>query len=171
MKPARARSSRNLPLGGLRVLVGRARQQEDLGIESLERKLELLLAPHLDDAVEPEPHGLGVLTHEPVFVLTRIFNGNEPCMGACEGRRCREQVALLLEEAAGGTVAAVPLASYRPPIRPLPLSVLWPHDEPAEVREHWVSWFGIPTQFAPHWAGDPMVAPDDLAVRGVVGDK
>ena len=92
-------------------------------------------------------------------------------MGPCQGRRCREQVALLLEEAAGGPVAAVPLASYRPPIRPLPLSVLWPHDEPAEVREHWVSWFGIPTQFAPHWAGDPMVAPDDLAVRGVVGDK
>ena len=23
------------------------------------------------------------------------------------------------------------------------------------MREHWVSWFGIPTQFAPHWAGDP----------------
>ncbi len=74
-------------------------------------------------------------------------------MGPCQGRRCREQVALLLAEAAGVPVAGIPLASYRPPVRPLPLSVLWPHDEPEAMREHWVSWFGIPTQFAPHWAG------------------
>ena len=76
-------------------------------------------------------------------------------MGPCQGRRCREQVALLLAEAGDVPVDAIPLASYRPPVRPLPLSVLWPHDEPAAMREHWVSWFGIPTQFAPHWAGDP----------------
>jgi thioredoxin reductase len=76
-------------------------------------------------------------------------------MGPCQGRRCREQVALLLAEAGDVPVDTIPLASYRPPVRPLPLSVLWPHDEPAAMREHWVSWFGIPTQFAPHWAGDP----------------
>jgi thioredoxin reductase len=76
-------------------------------------------------------------------------------MGPCQGRRCREQVALLLAEAGDVPVDTIPLASYRPPIRPLPLSVLWPHDEPPAMREHWVSWFGIPTQFAPHWAGDP----------------
>jgi hypothetical protein len=76
-------------------------------------------------------------------------------MGPCQGRRCREQVALLLAEAGDVPVDAIPLASYRPPVRPLPLSVLWPHDEPAATREHWVSWFGIPTQFAPHWDGDP----------------
>jgi thioredoxin reductase len=76
-------------------------------------------------------------------------------MGPCQGRRCREQVALLLAEAGDVPVDTIPLASYRPPVRPLPLSVLWPHDEPASMREHWVSWFGIPTQFAPHWAGDP----------------
>ena len=28
-------------------------------------------------------------------------------------------------------------------------------NESAAMREQWVSWFGIPTQFAPHWDGDP----------------
>jgi thioredoxin reductase len=72
-------------------------------------------------------------------------------MGPCQARRCREQVGLLLADGAGA--ADLPVPSYRPPVRPLPLSALWPHDEPAAVREHWVSWFGIPTQFAPHWDG------------------
>jgi NADPH-dependent 2,4-dienoyl-CoA reductase/sulfur reductase-like enzyme len=82
-------------------------------------------------------------------------------MGACQGRRCREQVALLLADAGGVPVETIPLASYRPPVRPLPLSVLWPEDEPAATRQHWVSWFGIPTQFAPHWVGDAGAPIDD----------
>jgi thioredoxin reductase len=76
-------------------------------------------------------------------------------MGPCQGRRCREQVALLLAESGDVPVDTIPLASYRAPVRPLPLSVLWPRDELPTMREHWVSWFGIPTQFAPHWNGDP----------------
>jgi thioredoxin reductase len=93
-------------------------------------------------------------------------------MGPCQGRRCREQVALLLGEAAGVPMEAVPLASYRPPVRPLPLSVLWPHEEPVEMRRHWVSWFGIPTMFAPHWTGDPVLtAEDPNGVPGVAADK
>jgi thioredoxin reductase len=76
-------------------------------------------------------------------------------MGPCQGRRCREQVALLLAESGDVPVDTIPLASYRAPVRPLPMSVLWPRDELPTMREHWVSWFGIPTQFAPHWAGDP----------------
>ena len=94
-------------------------------------------------------------------------------MGQCQGRRCREQVALLLADAGGVPVETIPLASYRPPVRPLPLSVLWPHDEPAEMREHWVAWFGIPTQFAPHWAGDPAgsMPGAQAGARGVAPDK
>jgi thioredoxin reductase len=81
-------------------------------------------------------------------------------MGPCQGRRCREQVALLLASQARTPVGEIPLASYRAPVRPLPLSVLWPRDEPQEVRTEWVSWFGIPTQFAPHWDGPPSAQPD-----------
>jgi hypothetical protein len=64
-------------------------------------------------------------------------------------------VALLLAEAAGVATSAIPLASHRPPVRPLPLGVLWPEDEPEAIRQHWVTWFGIPTQFAPHWERAP----------------
>jgi hypothetical protein len=62
-------------------------------------------------------------------------------MGHCQGRRCREQVALLLAGASGVDPAQVPLASYRPPVRPLPMRVLWPEDEPEELRQKWASWF------------------------------
>ena len=71
-------------------------------------------------------------------------------MGACQGRRCREQVALLLSVATGTPVGAIPLATYRAPVRPLPLSVLQQLDEPAAMREHWEVWFGIPGQWIPY---------------------
>src|SRR5262249_58258320 len=47
-------------------------------------------------------------------------------MGPCQGRRCREQVALLLSRAASTTVDAIPMPSFRPPVRPLPLNALLP---------------------------------------------
>jgi thioredoxin reductase len=62
-------------------------------------------------------------------------------MGHCQGRRCREQVALLLSHATGVALSQVPLASYRPPVRPLPMKILWPEDEPEEIRRTWASWF------------------------------
>jgi thioredoxin reductase len=62
-------------------------------------------------------------------------------MGHCQGRRCREQVAWLLARAAGGDVADVPLASYRPPVRPLSMRVLGAADEAEAVRAEWASWF------------------------------
>jgi len=66
-------------------------------------------------------------------------------MGHCQGRLCREQVALLLADASGTDVADMPVMSYRPPVRPLPLRVMWPHDEPDQVRNEWAKWFS-PTQ-------------------------
>ncbi len=75
-------------------------------------------------------------------------------MGLCQGRRCREQVALLLAMAAKCKVSEIPLASYRPPLRPLPLAVLRPVDEPAAMRRDWDVWFGISTQWTPFWEID-----------------
>jgi thioredoxin reductase len=96
----------------------------------------------------------GPLNQDQIKRLTRAG------MGPCQSRRCREQVGLLLARAAGTTLDRIPLPTFRPPIRPLPLNVLWPADEPGAMREEWVSWFGIPTQFSPHWtAGMAMDEP------------
>ena len=62
-------------------------------------------------------------------------------MGHCQGRRCREQVSLLLAEASSTDIAEVSLMSYRPPVRPLPLKVMWPDEETEQVRRDWAKWF------------------------------
>jgi thioredoxin reductase len=72
-------------------------------------------------------------------------------MGECQGRRCREQTACLLARSAGLPLSAVPMATYRAPVRPLPLSVISATTETPEMRGGWDSWFGIPTQFLPYW--------------------
>jgi thioredoxin reductase len=92
-------------------------------------------------------------------------------MGPCQGRRCREQVGLLLAQAAGTTIDRIPLPTFRPPVRPLPLNVLWPADEPAAMREHWVSWFGIPTQFSPHWEVGMAMDEPTAHARLIVSDE
>jgi hypothetical protein len=48
---------------------------------------------------------------------------------------------MLLADATGIDVSGVPLASYRPPVRPVPLKILSAGDEPAPVRQRWASWF------------------------------
>jgi thioredoxin reductase len=45
-------------------------------------------------------------------------------MGECQGRCCRVTVAGLLAERAGTTIASVPIASWRPPVRPVPMAAL-----------------------------------------------
>ena len=77
----------------------------------------------------------GPVDPDQVRRLTRVG------MGQCQGRRCREQASLLLAAESGTDIAEVPFMSYRPPVRPLPLSVMWPHDETEEMRENWVKWF------------------------------
>jgi NADPH-dependent 2,4-dienoyl-CoA reductase/sulfur reductase-like enzyme len=78
-------------------------------------------------------------------------------MGACQGRRCREQIQLLLAMQGNQPPGSVPMPSYRAPLRPLPLSVLAAHDEPTEMREQWPIWFGIPSQWLPQWEKVPDV--------------
>ena len=67
-------------------------------------------------------------------------------MGHCQGRLCREQVSLLLAEESGADIAEIPVMSYRPPVRPLPLSIMWSHDETEQVRRDWPKWFSPTNQ-------------------------
>jgi thioredoxin reductase len=71
-------------------------------------------------------------------------------MGVCQGRRCREEVAMILARASGADLADIPLASHRAPVRPLPLKVLAAWDEAAAMSEGWDIWFGIPSQWVPY---------------------
>ncbi len=71
-------------------------------------------------------------------------------MGHCQGRRCREQIALMLAVASGQPPAAIPLASYRAPVRPLPLGVLADSAETPDMRTQWDVWFGIRAQWVPY---------------------
>ncbi|MDP3320271.1 MAG: FAD-dependent oxidoreductase [Bosea sp. (in: a-proteobacteria)] len=88
-------------------------------------------------------------------------------MGPCQGRRCREQVAALLALGAAVPLSTVPLAGYRAPVRPLPLSVAGQIPEAPEQAEHWDTWFGMHAQWRPFWevpalytvAGNDAVGP------------
>ena len=106
----------------------------------------------------------GPLNQDQIKRLTRAG------MGPCQSRRWREQVGLLLAHAAGTTLDRIPLPTVRPPGRPLPLNVLWPTDEPPAMREDWVSWFGIPTQFSPHWAAG-MAADEPTAQARFIRER
>ena len=72
-------------------------------------------------------------------------------MGVCQRRRCREQVACLLALGSGEPLSAVPPATHRPPVRPLPLRLAHALEESADMRQHWDTWFGMFSQYVPHW--------------------
>lgn len=72
-------------------------------------------------------------------------------MGVCQGRRCREQVQALLALEAGVPLQHIPLATYRPPVRPLPLHLMAQCEEDPAIGAHWDTWFGMPTQYLPPW--------------------
>ena len=86
----------------------------------------------------------GPINQDQVKRLTRTG------MGPCQGRRCREQAAMMLALSTGDRLADIPLASYRAPVRPLPLGVLANADEAPEMEAGWDVWFGIPTQWIPY---------------------
>ncbi|MFM5883964.1 MAG: NAD(P)/FAD-dependent oxidoreductase [Novosphingobium sp.] len=71
-------------------------------------------------------------------------------MGQCQGRRCRDQVAMILAAEAGTPLGEVPLATHRAPVRPLPLKVIADWEEGEEMRAGWDVWMGIPTQWVPY---------------------
>jgi NADPH-dependent 2,4-dienoyl-CoA reductase/sulfur reductase-like enzyme len=92
-------------------------------------------------AVDPE----GAAHPDVVKRLTRAG------MGPCQGRRCREQIAAVMALGTGSALAEIPLATYRPPVRPLRLAQLAALPEAAAMSDGWESWFGIPSQWIPFW--------------------
>jgi thioredoxin reductase len=86
----------------------------------------------------------GPVNQDQIKRLTRA------CMGACQARRCREQIAMMLAIGSGRGLEGVPLAGYRAPVRPLPLGLLGKIEEIQAMRENWDVWFGIPTQWVPY---------------------
>jgi hypothetical protein len=88
--------------------------------------------------------GDGPVNPDQIKRLTRA------CMGPCQARRCREQLALTLAVATDVPVGDIPLAGYRAPVRPLPLQVLADWQETAEMAAGWDVWFGIPSQWIPY---------------------
>jgi len=86
----------------------------------------------------------GPVNQDQIKRLTRA------CMGPCQARRCREQVAMILALGTDRPLASIPLAGYRAPVRPLPLGVLAAAEECAEMVEGWNVWFGIRTQWIPY---------------------
>ncbi len=71
-------------------------------------------------------------------------------MGVCQGRRCRDQVAMLLAIESGAPFGTIPLATHRAPVRPLPMKIMADWHEPAAMDAAWDVWFGIPTAWVPH---------------------
>jgi hypothetical protein len=86
----------------------------------------------------------GPVNQDQIKRLTRA------CMGPCQARRCREQVAMIMAIGTERPLASIALAGYRAPVRPLPLGVLAAADETAEMAEGWNVWFGIRTQWIPY---------------------
>ena len=84
---------------------------------------------------------LTTLFQEAPVDLDRLKRLTRAGMGYCQGRRCREEVALISAQAAGTDPSNVPLASFRTPIRPLPLRSMWDSAETEETRRSWAKWF------------------------------
>jgi thioredoxin reductase len=104
--------------------------------------------------------GDGPINQDQIKRLTRA------CMGPCQARRCREQVAMTLAIAADTPVSAIPLAGYRAPVRPLALGVLADLQEAPEMSADWDVWFGIPAQWIPYQDIDTDREAMHIAVLG-----
>ena len=61
-------------------------------------------------------------------------------MGHCQGKRCRDQGAMLLAGDAGIAVSEISPGSYRVPVRPLPVDILSGEPETPAMAERWPYW-------------------------------
>ena len=88
-------------------------------------------------------------------------------IGACQGRRCREQVALTLAASSNIQPQRAPLTSYRAPVRPLPLKVLAAWDETLAMSRGWDVWMGIAGQWTPY---DDIGTEREALSAGILGE-
>jgi NADPH-dependent 2,4-dienoyl-CoA reductase/sulfur reductase-like enzyme len=72
--------------------------------------------------------------------------------GHCQGKRCRDQVLMLLADATGAELSRMVPASYRVPVRPIPLAVMWAGEETEEMRRTWPIWLHPVEDGAPGYA-------------------
>ncbi|WP_284947218.1 FAD-dependent oxidoreductase [Acidisoma cladoniae] len=93
---------------------------------------------------------IGTLAQDGPVSQDQIKRLTRACMGPCQARRCREQVAMMLAIGSDVPLSSVALAGYRAPVRPLPLAVLAAFEETPEMAEGWNVWFGIRTQWVPY---------------------
>ncbi len=98
------------------------------------------------ESAQMSRRSLGTLIEEGPINPNQVKRLTRAGTGHCQGRLCREQVSMLLAEESGIDIADIPLMSYRPPVRPLPLKVMWPHDETEHVRSDWPKWFSPTNQ-------------------------
>ncbi len=88
---------------------------------------------------------ISTLLEEGPINLDQLKRLTRAGMGYCQGRRCREEIAMLVARAADMDLAQIPMTSYRPPVRPLPLKIMSAREETDQERRDWVKWFRYPT--------------------------
>ncbi len=91
-------------------------------------------------------------------------------MGHCQGKRCRDQVLMLLADATGRDLAELVPGTYRAPVRPIPLSVLWAGEETEEMRRTWPIWLHPVEEGAPGYASARSMAQPIETARSRDGD-
>jgi thioredoxin reductase len=106
--------------------------------------------PRYLDAATEKHNSLKSLAEDGPVNQDQIKRLTRACMGPCQARRCREQVAMIMAIGTDRPLASIALAGYRAPVRPLPLGVLAAAGETPGMVEGWNVWFGIRTQWVPY---------------------
>jgi len=128
--------------GGLDVMVCQCEEVSRRGL------LDLSLPRYLQSEVRRPGGGLAGLSEGGQASQDLVKRLTRAGMGHCQGKRCRDHSAMLLADNASRELSAISPGSYRTPVRPLSLNVLWADDETEETRRDWRTWIhaadGIP---------------------------
>jgi hypothetical protein len=79
-------------------------------------------------------HAGSIVDQDLVKRMTRVG------MGHCQGKRCRDEAALLLSIVHDVDLARIKPASYRFPVRPVDLALIAAEDDTIDTRERWPHW-------------------------------